>query len=94
MKRCCMPKKSVKKPKNRSWEDTYDLPPELDFRKLRVVGVGLDALRDFASKRRKPVRLAPDVARDFPTSEAVNEALRLVQQIRQLGKNTKRRKSA
>ncbi len=50
------------------------LRPEYDFSKLTVVARG--------SGRRKPaettVTLATDVAKMFPTSEAVNEALRLV----------------
>ena len=50
------------------------LRPEYDFSKLTVVARG--------PGRRKPagttVTLATDVAKMFPTSEAVNEALRLV----------------
>jgi len=53
--------------------DDY-LRPEYDFSKLTVVSRG--------SGRPKPaettVTLANDVAKMFPTSEAVNEALRLV----------------
>lgn len=51
-----------------------DLRPEYDFSKLQVVARG--------SGRRKPgeatVTLAPDVAEMFPTTEAVNEALRFL----------------
>ena len=54
-----------------------ELRPEYDFSKLTVVARGVG--------RRKPgevtVTLAPDVAKLFPTSEAVNEALRLLVRI-------------
>ncbi len=54
-----------------------ELRPEYDFSKLTVVARGAD--------RRKPaevtVTLAPDVAKLFPTSEAVNEALRLLARV-------------
>lgn len=51
-----------------------ELRPEYDFSKLKIVARG--------PGRRVPgettVTLAPDVAEMFPTSEAVNEALRLL----------------
>ena len=54
-----------------------ELRPEYDFSKLTVVARG--------AGRRKPaetvVTLAPDVAKLFPTSEAVNEALRLLAKV-------------
>ena len=54
-----------------------ELRPEYDFSKLTVVARG--------AGRRKPaevtVTLAPDVAKLFPTSEAVNEALRLLARV-------------
>jgi hypothetical protein len=37
------------------------------------------------------VLLSPDVARDFPTDEAVNEALRLVMQLKRIPVSGKRR---
>jgi hypothetical protein len=40
------------------------------------------------------VGLDSDVAKEFRTAEEVNEALRLVQKMRQIGKTAKRRKSA
>lgn len=56
-----------------------ELRPEYDFSKLIVVARG--------AGRRKPsvttVVLAPDVAKLFPTSEAVNEALRLLARVAQ-----------
>jgi len=54
-----------------------ELRPEYDFSQLTVVARGLG--------RRKPtnitVTLAPDVAKSFPNSEAVNEALRLLVKV-------------
>ena len=54
-----------------------ELRPEYDFSKLTVVARG--------AGRHKPVEtvvtLAPDVAKLFPTSEAVNEALRLLARV-------------
>ncbi len=54
-----------------------ELRPEYDFSQLTVVACG--------KGRRKPaettVILAPDVAKIFPTSEAVNEALRLLARV-------------
>lgn len=54
-----------------------ELRPEYDFSQLTVVSRG--------AGRRQPaettVTLAPDVAKLFPTSEAVNEALRLLARV-------------
>ncbi len=53
------------------------LRPEYDFSKMQIVKRG--------KGRKQPkeitVTLAPDVAKKFPTSEAVNEALRLIIKI-------------
>lgn len=58
-------------------ETDDELRPEYDFSQLTVVARG--------AGRRKPaeivVTLAPDVAKLFPTSEAVNEALRLLARV-------------
>lgn len=54
-----------------------ELRPEYDFSKLTVVARG-------AGRRKSTeitVILAPDVAKLFPTSEAVNEALRLLARV-------------
>ena len=88
-----------KKSKNagicQSWQDTYDLPRELDFSKLRVLGVGLDSLEKYVASKRKTIELEPDVARDFPTAKAVNEGLRKLREIqRMMQESTKRRKTA
>jgi hypothetical protein len=54
-----------------------ELRPEYDFSQLTVVARG--------PGRGKPsvvtVTLAPDVAKSFPTSDAVNEALRLLVKV-------------
>ena len=54
-----------------------ELRPEYDFSKMQIVRRG--------KGRKQPeeitVTLAPDVAKKFPTSEAVNEALRLIIKI-------------
>ena len=59
-----------------------ELRPEYDFSQLRVVARG--------PGRRKPadvtVTLAPDVAKSFPTSEAVNAALRLLAKVAKYSK--------
>jgi hypothetical protein len=53
-----------------------DLRPEYDFSKLTLVAEG-------PGRRAKgeTVEIAPDVARVFPTAEAVNEALRFLIRI-------------
>ena len=54
-----------------------ELRPEYDFSKLTVVARG-------AGRRKAAeivVTLAPDVAKSFPTLEAVNEALRLLARV-------------
>lgn len=88
-----MPKKPANGNKS-TWEATYDLPRELDFRKLRVVGVGMDALRKHVDAKRRVVELEPDVARDFPTAKAVNDALRRLREIQRMVQPTKRKKTA
>lgn len=90
-----MPKKSQNVPESsKQWEKTYDLPRELDFSKLRVVGFGLDALRKHVAAKRKLVELEPDVAKAYPTSKAVNDGLRRLLQIEQIVQPAKRKKPA
>jgi hypothetical protein len=55
-----------------------ELPNELDFSKLKVLGRGLFAGRVKAGGRQ--VRLAADVAKAFPTEKSVNDALRMLVQ--------------
>lgn len=53
------------------------LRPEYDLSKLTVVGRGPGRKKSVE----KTVSLAPDVAKLFPTSDAVNEALRLLARV-------------
>lgn len=65
-------KATAMKKKSEQLED--ELRPEYDFSKMHIVRRG--------SGRKQPeeitVMLAPDAAKKFPTSETVNEALRLI----------------
>jgi hypothetical protein len=70
-------------------EKADDLRPEYDLRELLKGGVQ----GKYADRYREGtnlVLLAPDVARAFPTEEAVNEALRLVIQLKKLPRSGKR----
>jgi len=63
-----------------------DLRPENDFLKLRVVARGPGRKAQAAT-----VHLAEDVARAFPDSQAVNEALRFLiriteERVKQVGR--------
>ncbi len=60
---------------NKKYNEMEDeLRPEYDFSNMKIVG------RSNGRKQSEEitVTLAPDVAKKFPTSEAVNEALRLI----------------
>jgi len=64
-------------------EKADDLHPDYDLKELLKGGVQ----GKYADRYREGtnlVLLAPDVARAFPTEEAVNEALRLVIQLKKL----------
>jgi hypothetical protein len=65
-------------------EMASDLPAELDFTKLKAAGRGARAIEGAA--RRKLVALDPDVAKEFGSAQAVNEALRAMQKLRRMGK--------
>jgi len=71
-------------------EKADELRPEYDLATLLVEGE-----RGKYAKRYEQgtnlVLLSPDVARDFPNDEAVNEALRLVIQLRKIPGGMKRR---
>ena len=71
-------------------EKADELRPEYDLAALLKEGV-----RGKYAKRYEQgtnlVLLSPDVARDFPNDEAVNEALRLVIQLRKIPGGVKRR---
>ena len=71
-------------------ERADELRPEYDLATLLKEGV-----RGKYTKRHRQgtnlVLLSPDVARDFPNDEAVNEALRLVIQLKRIPGGGKRR---
>lgn len=64
-------------------EPNDDLRPEYDLASLLKGGVRGKYAEVFA-RGTNLVLLAPDVARAFPTEEAVNEALRLVMRLAEL----------
>jgi len=66
----------MQKPTN---PEDYDLREEYDLSTLTVVPKGRYAPHQRPG--RNVVLLAPDVAKAFPTDDAVNEALRLVLRI-------------
>jgi hypothetical protein len=70
------------------------LPPEVDFSKTKFIGFGIEALEKHLG-RRKMVELEPDLAKDFPTSKAVNDGLRTFRAIRRMiVQPAKRKKTA
>ena len=75
-----MKKSSIKK------QDDYDLREEYDLSKMIVLPKGR-----FDPKRRigkNVVVLEPDIAKAFPSDEAVNEALRLLLKASELSHHT------
>jgi hypothetical protein len=73
-------------------EQNDDLRPEYDFSQLLKTGVRGKYAERFREGTNL-VLLAPDVAEVFPTSESVNETLRLVLQLTKL-RSKKRKPSA
>jgi len=75
--------------KNSKDETSDELRPEYDLANLLKKGV-----RGKYSKRFEQgtnlVLLSPDIAKAFPTDEAVNEALRLVIQLKRIPRSEKR----
>ena len=76
--------------KNSKDETSDELRPEYDLANLLKKGV-----RGKYSKRYEQgtnlVLLSPDIAKAFPTDEAVNEALRLVIQLKRIPRGEKRK---
>ena len=75
-----MKRNSIKK------QDDYELREEYDLSKMTIMPKGR-----FDPKRRiesNIVVLEPDVAKAFPTDEAVNEALRLLLKAGKLSQHT------
>ena len=68
---------------NSETSDQDELRPDYDLSKLLKDGIRGKYAAAFAAGTNL-VLLAPDVARAFPTDEAVNEALRLVMRLAEL----------
>ena len=86
-----LPERNVKHMKTKSKNEKADeLRSEYDLAALLKEGV-----RGKYAKRYEQgtniALLSPDVAKGFPTDEAVNEALRLVMQLKRIPGNGKRR---
>jgi hypothetical protein len=56
----------------------YELPEEVNLRKLRRAGSGIETVKRLAASSRRTIGLDPDVAKVFPDSEAVNGMLRAI----------------
>lgn len=69
--------------KETSFETEDELRPEYDLNTL-LKGSAHGKYADRYKEGTNLVLLAPDVARAFPTDEAVNEALRLVMRMAQI----------
>ena len=78
--------------KETSTEIEDDLQPEYDLKTLLKGGVR-GKYSDRYREGTNVVLLAPDVARAFPTEEAVNEALRLVLRLAQIPADSQKSRS-
>lgn len=70
-------------------EMDYELPSVLDRRRLRREGRGGAVVKALAERSRRTIVLEPDVFREFRTAREVNEALRLVSQLRHPARHKK-----
>ena len=68
-------------------EMTDELRPEYDLRKLLRVGVRGKYVERYRAGTNL-VLLDPDIAKAFPTEQAVNDTLRLVLQLNKIPKRT------
>jgi hypothetical protein len=83
--------RSVKYMKTKSKDEKADeLRPEYDLSVLLKKGVRGKYVKRY-EQGTNLVLLSPDVARNFPTDEIVNEALRLVIQLKRIPSGGKRR---
>jgi hypothetical protein len=86
-----LPERSVKNMKKKSKDEiAEELRTEYDLSALLEDGVQGKYVSRYAQGTNLVV-LAPDVAKAFPTDEAVNEALRLVIQLKRIPESRKRR---
>ena len=74
-------------------EMAYEPPAEIDFSKAFTIR-GYENFRRFREWKRLMVRLDPDVRKAFPTTDAVNDALRTLLKKKSNGKAASRKKSA
>jgi len=86
-----MAKRNVKASRSKS---SGDVPSELDFRKLRFVGFGLDALDRYEADNARTIVLDKDVAEVFRGGKAVNSVLRAFISAASPSGRNRRRKSA
>ncbi len=73
-----MPKTKHKDVKFSSEELAYELPAEVDLKKARRLGNGVDTVKRLVARSKRTVSLDPDVAKVFTDSEAVNGMLRAI----------------
>ena len=73
------------KANGRDASDPLDRP--VDLGRMKLVGIGVHFRR--VAEKHRYVQLDPDVYRDFPTAREVNAALRIVKQLKQVGKRKK-----
>jgi hypothetical protein len=59
-------------------ELAYELPADIDVKKMRRVGSGVNTVKRLTSRSKRTIGLDPDVAKVFPDSEAVNGILRAI----------------
>jgi hypothetical protein len=73
-----MPKTKHKEVKFSAEELAYELPAEVDLKKARRLGSGVETVKRLAARSKRTVNLDPDVAKVFTDSEAVNGMLRAI----------------
>ncbi len=59
-------------------EMAYELPAELDFKKLKKIGRGVETVRRLVERSKHTISLDADVAKVFSDSESVNGILRAI----------------
>jgi hypothetical protein len=77
-----MPKRTHRPVEFTPEETAYELPAEINVKRLRPAGRGPEATRKLVERSKRMVGLDADVARDFASADEVNEALRELRQLR------------
>ena len=75
-------------------EMAYDIPSEIDLKRLRREGRGAQTVHRLLERSNRTIVLEPDVYEEFRTAKDVNETLRLVQKLRRAGEPPRRKRSA